>query len=103
VRPLYAPDEAGSDRRQISRGFVTLDHAGDGVTNMTSVTGGKLTTYRRMAEATADLVCDRLDVDVACRTADHALPGADDPSTLDEYVDTYDARSPTDEPVVGAE
>jgi len=102
VRPLYEPDEAGEDRRDISRGFFLLDHADDGVDDLLSVVGGKLTTYRRMAEAAADRVCDRLGVDADCRTADRKLPGADDAAELDALVAEYDARSPTDEDVVAA-
>ena len=100
VRPLYAPDEAGQDRRGISRGFHLLDHAADGVENVASIVGGKLTTYRRMAAATADLVCDRLGIDADCVTADRPLPGHDDPDRLDEYVDRFDSHGPTDADVV---
>lgn len=96
VRPLYAPDEGDSDRRGISRGFFRLDHDADGVANLASVVGGKLTTYRRMAESTADLVADRLDVDAPSTTAETTLPGADDPERLDAFVDRYDARNPSD-------
>jgi glycerol-3-phosphate dehydrogenase len=99
VRPLYAPDES-EERRGISRGFVALDHADDGVANMISVVGGKLTTYRGMAEATTDLVCERLDIEAACQTAEQPLPGGDDPARLDELVAEYDAQGPTDEDVV---
>ena len=102
VRPLYAPDEGEGDRRGISRGFFTLDHAEDGVDNMTSVVGGKLTTYRQMAEAATDLVCDRLGVDAACETATQRLPHVDDPQRLDELVAAYDGQGPTDADVVGA-
>jgi glycerol-3-phosphate dehydrogenase len=111
VRPLYAPDEDGrgstsggeGEARGISRGFFVLDHADDGVENLASVVGGKLTTYRLMAERTADLVADRLGVDDPCRTATEPLPGADDPATLDGFVASYGARSPTDEDVVAAD
>ncbi|WP_323674986.1 FAD-dependent oxidoreductase [Halorubellus sp. PRR65] len=96
VRPLYAPDEADSDRRGISRGFFALDHADDGVANLATIVGGKLTTYRRMAEATADMVADRLGVDEPSMTASVPLPGADDPDRLDAFVDRYDARNPAD-------
>jgi len=102
VRPLYEPDESGGDRRGISRGFFRLDHAEAGVENAASIVGGKLTTYRQMAEATADLVCERLGVDAACETADRRLPGADDPACLDEFVAEYDGQGPTDADVVGA-
>jgi glycerol-3-phosphate dehydrogenase len=100
ARPLYEPDEAAEDRRGISRGFFRLDHADDGVANVTSVVGGKLTTYRRMAESVADLVCDRLGVEADCTTAGRALPGADDPRRLDEFVARYDGQGPTDEDVI---
>jgi glycerol-3-phosphate dehydrogenase len=99
VRPLYAPDESEA-ARGISRGFVLLDHADDGVADFASVVGGKLTTYRRMAAATADLVCDRLGVDAPCRTADRPLVGADDPERLDEFVAAFDAGGPADADVV---
>jgi glycerol-3-phosphate dehydrogenase len=101
VRPLYAPDEAESDRRGISRGFYCLDHDDDGVSNLASIVGGKLTTYRQMAEATADLVCDRLGVDADSETASRVLPGVDDPAQLDEFVSSYDGQGPTDADVVG--
>jgi glycerol-3-phosphate dehydrogenase len=111
VRPLYAPDEdtRGSQSggtgasRGISRGFFVLDHADDGVENFTSIVGGKLTSYRLMAEETADLVADRLGVDEPCRTADEPLPGVDDATELNRFVSAYDARSPTDEDVVAGD
>ncbi|MDS0292760.1 FAD-dependent oxidoreductase [Halogeometricum luteum] len=102
VRPLYAPDEdSRHGARGISRGFFVLDHADEGVENLTSVVGGKLTTYRQMAEATADRVCEALGVDADCRTAEERLPGADDPETLDSLVEEFGGAGPTDEDVVG--
>ncbi|MDF9745909.1 FAD-dependent oxidoreductase [Natrinema salsiterrestre] len=101
VRPLYEPDEAARGGRGISRGFHLLDHADEGVANCCSIVGGKLTTYRRMAEATADLVCDRLGVDVECSTADERLPGASEPARLDEFVRQFDGQGPTDADLVG--
>jgi len=102
VRPLYAPDEDERGGRGISRGFFLLDHADDGVDNMASIVGGKLTTYRQMAEATADLVCDGIGVDADCRTADRRLPSVDDPAQLDALVAEFDGQGPTDEDVVGS-
>lgn len=101
VRPLYEPDEAARGGRGISRGFHLLDHADENLENCCSVVGGKLTTYRRMAEAAADLVCDRLGVDADCVTADRQLPGASDPARLDEFVRQFDGQGPTDADVVG--
>jgi glycerol-3-phosphate dehydrogenase len=106
-RPLYAPDESGrsdsgeGDERGISRDFVLLDHEGDGVDNFASIVGGKLTTYRIMAEAVADHVCDVLGVDAESTTAEERLPGADDPAELDRLVAKYSEPQPTDAGVVG--
>jgi len=102
VRPLYAPDESGSNRRGISRGFTLIDHGTEGVSNLFSVVGGKLTTYREMAEATTDRVCERLSVDERCETASTRLPGADDPAQLDAFVERYGGPNPTDADVVDA-
>jgi len=101
VRPLYAPDEAENEGRGISRGFFLLDHAADGVANAASIVGGKLTTYRQMAEVTSDLVCENLGVEADCVTAAQRLAGADDPDRLDEFVAEFDGQGPTDEDVVG--
>jgi glycerol-3-phosphate dehydrogenase len=102
VRPLYAPDEDEQDGRGISRGFFVLDHADDGVANFTSVVGGKLTTYRQMAEATADLVRERVGVDADSTTADRRLPAANDPEQLDAFVSRFGGTNPTDAGVVSA-
>jgi len=103
VRPLYAPEAGGGTRRGISRGFFLLDHADDGVDNVASIVGGKLTTYRQMAEATTDLVCETLGVDAECETADKRLTGADDADTLDALVAEFDGQGPTDEDIVSAD
>jgi glycerol-3-phosphate dehydrogenase len=70
IRPLSPGSSAG---REAGRGFQVLDHSGEGVDNLISVVGGKLTTYRLMAERTADLVCRRLGNRAACRTASELL------------------------------
>jgi glycerol-3-phosphate dehydrogenase len=75
VRPLVASQSAGDDR-SVSRGFALLDHAEDGLDNFTTISGGKLTTYRLMAEKTADLVCQRLGVTRPCKTRTDSLPMA---------------------------
>lgn len=77
VRPLYDPAESsGGSDRMISRSHAVIDHGRrDGISNFVSIVGGKLTTYRLMAEQTADLVADKLGVDVPCTTAQEPLPG----------------------------
>lgn len=96
VRPLY---DAGATGRAATRSFQVFDHAEDGRPGMTTVTGGKLTTYRLMAEAVADSVCGRLGVDEPCRTAEEPLP-ADDPRAVDGLVETFAAGNPADADVV---
>jgi glycerol-3-phosphate dehydrogenase len=82
-RPLYQPESAdggsgGGDTREVSRTFTVLDHASrDGLANMLSIVGGKLTTCRQMAEALVDRLAERMGVTEPCRTATEALPGAD--------------------------
>jgi glycerol-3-phosphate dehydrogenase len=83
-RPLYQPESAddggsgGGDTREVSRTFTVLDHASrDGLANMLSIVGGKLTTCRQMAEALVDRLAERMGVTEPCRTATEVLPGAD--------------------------
>lgn len=96
VRPLYEPPEVGTDDpTEITREFFLLDHATrDGLSGLTSIVGGKFTTYRLMAEAVTDHVCTRLGVTAACRTAEEPLPGSEDAAVLDEYMDAFELRSP---------
>ncbi len=70
ARPLYVPKSvAGAGGREVSRNFALLDHkTSDGVDGFMSIVGGKLTTYRLMAKATADLVCQKLHIDQPCVT-----------------------------------
>lgn len=98
LRPLYEPDEVDRDGRGISRDFAVVDHPE--APGLTSVVGGKLTTYRQMAEAVADRLCRRLGVEEPCRTADHELLGAGDPNRLDELVAEFRATGPADSDIV---
>lgn len=76
VRPLVASDDDPSGRT-VSRGIVLLDHAKrDGLEGFITITGGKLMTYRLMAEWATDLVCKKLGIDAVCRTAEIPLPGS---------------------------
>lgn len=78
VRPLVATDDDPSGRN-VSRGIVLLDHAErDGLDGFITITGGKLMTYRLMAEWATDLVCKKLNVNKKCETADRTLPGSDE-------------------------
>ena len=77
VRPLVASDDDPSGR-SISRGIVCLDHKErDGMDGFVTITGGKMMTYRLMAEIATDLVCKKLDKVGACTTAILPLPGSE--------------------------
>ena len=74
ARPLIGATGGGSGGRGLSRTFKCFDHAAtDGVEGFVTITGGKATTLRAMAEATADLVCAKLGIDGPCRTRDTVL------------------------------
>ncbi len=76
VRPLVAVDDDGSGRN-ISRGIVLLDHQErDGLQGLTTITGGKLMTYRLMAEWATDMVAKKLGNTAACTTHTRPLPGS---------------------------
>ncbi len=75
VRPLINSGADNGDR-DASRGFILLDHLADGLENFATISGGKLTTYRYMAEKAADLVCNRLGVTRPCLTRSNLLPPA---------------------------
>lgn len=81
VRPLVAADNDPSGR-SISRGIVCLDHeTRDGIPGFITITGGKLMTYRLMAEWATDLACKKLGVDKKCQTAEICLPGSEETKT----------------------
>ncbi len=70
ARPLYAPKStSGAGGRDISRNFALLDHEqNDGVAGFISIVGGKLTTYRLMAQVTSDIICKKLGITAGCST-----------------------------------
>ncbi|HDP25768.1 MAG TPA: FAD-dependent oxidoreductase [Deltaproteobacteria bacterium] len=72
VRPLLKSDAA--DGRAISRGFRIINHHN----GMFSILGGKLSTYRLMAEKMVDVISDEFGLKVACKTADIPLEGQDE-------------------------
>jgi len=82
IRPLIQAAGAG-DARKLSRDFLLDTHEQEGLDNLLTLTGGKLTTYRLMAERAADLLCARLGIHAACRTAELPLR----PSRLAKWTD----------------
>jgi glycerol-3-phosphate dehydrogenase len=70
TRPLIG----GGMGRSSARTFKCYDHKEtDNVDGLVTITGGKATTLRAMAEKTADVVCEKLGVKTACTTKDVQL------------------------------
>ncbi|GAC1512040.1 MAG: anaerobic glycerol-3-phosphate dehydrogenase subunit A [Candidatus Dormibacteraceae bacterium] len=60
---------------ELSREYEVVDHAAEGVEGFVTITGGKLSMYRLMAEQTSDAVCRKLGHQARCSTATTPLPG----------------------------
>jgi glycerol-3-phosphate dehydrogenase len=81
IRPLYRPTPAsGAETRVLPRAHTILDHAAtQGVSGMVSVIGGKLTTFRLMAEEVMRVVAPSLGARPDCATASTPLEPAGRP------------------------
>lgn len=98
VRPLLQ-SSGSTDARDATRGFALLDHISQGLNNFCTITGGKLSTFRLMAEKTADLVAKRLGNREKCSTDSIPLPNAQacrwtEPGASPRYW--YKAKNPDD-------
>lgn len=90
VRPLFTPVKATGSSTAVTRDHSLIDHGErDGIKGFTSIVGGKLTTYRSMAEDVADHVCDHLGIQKSCQTDSRALPQVTD-DQLTTYTGTAD-------------
>jgi glycerol-3-phosphate dehydrogenase len=69
ARPLIGRLGNTTDGRDLSRTFECFDHAGAGVDGFITISGGKTTTARAMAEKTADIACAKLGVEAPCCTS----------------------------------
>ena len=77
VRPLYQEDYAGASR-DATRKFALLDHRErHELSGFITITGGKWTTFRLMAEKTVDLAAEHLGARKPCTTATTPVPGAE--------------------------
>ena len=77
------PPELGGDgsppySRDATRSLALLNHEQrDGVSGFITITGGKWTTFRLMAESAIDAACAQLRVSRPCRTAETTVPGVE--------------------------
>ena len=99
IRPLYTQiDDTATHNRSISRAHIILDHRErDGIHNLLSVFGGKLTTFRLMAEEAVNHVAVRLDNVTPSVTATTPLPSKE-PNTgyfLPDRLTAISQKHPT--------
>jgi glycerol-3-phosphate dehydrogenase len=83
ARPLFQDEKAAGDpafdTRDISRTHAVVDHVErDGVGRFLTMSGGKLTTLRLMAQDIVDAMCRQLGEERPCRTAVERPPGNED-------------------------
>ncbi|MBE7549688.1 MAG: FAD-dependent oxidoreductase [Anaerolineales bacterium] len=73
ARPLIG-SKGEDEGRELSRTFKCFDHKErDGVEGLVTISGGKATTLRGMAETTVNVVCQKLGLDIPCRTKEEVL------------------------------
>ena len=71
TRPLL---DSGMKGRSLARTFKCFDHKqSHNLEGFVTITGGKATTLRLMAEKTADLVCRKLSISANCETRESPL------------------------------
>jgi glycerol-3-phosphate dehydrogenase len=81
ARPLFQDAKAGEvkDTRDVSRTHAVVDHLKrDGVKGLLTMSGGKLTTYRLMAEDLVDAMCAQLGEVRPSKTRHEKPPGNED-------------------------
>jgi glycerol-3-phosphate dehydrogenase len=82
VRPLFQDEKAGpaaADTRDVSRTHAVVDHAErDGIGRLLTMSGGKLTTLRLMAQDLVDGMCKQLGEHRPCTTATEHPPDNED-------------------------
>jgi glycerol-3-phosphate dehydrogenase len=74
VRPtIYA---WGKNEDVLSREHAIIDHAQDGAPGLWSITGGKLASFRQLAQEVTDRIAKVVNVTTPCTTHEQRLPGA---------------------------
>jgi glycerol-3-phosphate dehydrogenase len=98
ARPLFQDEKAGpaaEDTRDVSRTHAVVDHlARDGVAGLLTMSGGKLTTYRLMAQDLVDAMCRQLGDERPSKT-EHTVPPGQDGAELYTLGSRLRAREET--------
>lgn len=96
VRPL--PNTEGKKPGSITRKHILYDHSKEGVKNLISLIGGKLTTYRHVGEEMVDAALKKMQRPaIKCQTDTLPLPGYILPSDrrIQEAIDNCDLSMDT--------
>lgn len=76
VRPLY--DDGASAAQEATRDYtLKLDEGAEGDASLVNIFGGKITTYRKLAESMLDIVADQIGGKSGAWTEGTTLPGGD--------------------------
>jgi len=94
VRPLY--DDGASQAQQATRDYVLKLDRPDGGAPLINIFGGKITTYRRLAESALKLIEQQLGARGTAWTSTQPLPGGDFPlREMDQLVVALQQRAPS--------
>lgn len=89
LRPLAAPDDSSEKTKEISRSHKILVSESELIT----ITGGKWTTYRRMAEDTIDQAIKLKKLpNKYCKTPDLPIHGADGDANRENHLYVYGSQ-----------
>lgn len=104
ARPLVRDSRVSADdTRHMKRGMNVIDHLErDGVKGLLTIAGGKLTTYRLMAERIVDQMCEQMGEQRPCRTAEEAVPGSESGKmyTLSRRLAEVEKKTPGSQQII---
>lgn len=73
ARPILGAENI--DESLLSREYEVFDHADEGVEGFVTLGGGKMSSFRIMAEDVVDIACRKLGKEARCRTHEETLAG----------------------------
>jgi glycerol-3-phosphate dehydrogenase len=90
IRPLPIA-ESSEEEAEITRRHLVYDHEDEEIDGLLSIIGGKLTTYRNLAQETVDTIYDKLgETSQPCRTAEEPLWGGEIADVQDYTEEMYE-------------
>jgi glycerol-3-phosphate dehydrogenase len=92
VRPLYGGESENAS--QVSRDYTLKLDDGQGKAPLLNIFGGKITTYRKLAEHALQIICKNLGKDDVSWTAKAVLPGGDLPGGFGAALEQYGRKYP---------